>query len=178
MITKIFDTISKAIEKLRPSFALFFVTLLILHFSINLYQNEFTEIMDNLSVNLFGNAKVLGLIDVITFNFFFFFLLLSILTFRLCFDSCNDENDMYHQPDYYYTLRKAYRETRGVCKISFIIFYFVHILLNYKLYITDFLLTLLSFFTSFHFSGIAYTLIICLLSIFFSKLHDKLSNPL
>jgi hypothetical protein len=174
MITKIFDTISKAIEKLRPSFALFFVTLLILHFSINLYQNEFTEIMDNLSVNLFGNAKVLELIDVIAFNCFFFFSLLSILTYRLCFDSYNDEN----QPDYYYTLRKAYHETRGVCKISFIIFYFVHILLNYKLYITDFLLTLLSFFTSFHFSGIAYTLIICLLSIFFRKLHDKLSNPL
>lgn len=74
MITKIFDTISKAIEKLRPSFALFFVTLLILHFSINLYQNEFTEIMDNLSVNLFGNAKVLELIDVIAFNCFFLLL--------------------------------------------------------------------------------------------------------
>lgn len=41
MITKIFDTISKAIEKLRPSYALFFVMLLILHFSLNLYQNEF-----------------------------------------------------------------------------------------------------------------------------------------
>ena len=36
MITKIFDTVSKAFETLRPSFALFFVTLLILHFSINL----------------------------------------------------------------------------------------------------------------------------------------------
>lgn len=174
MITKIFDTISKAIEKLRPSFALFFVSLLILHFSINLYQNEFTEIMDNLSVNLFGNAKVLELIDVIAFNCFFFFSLLSILTYRLCFDSYNDEN----QPDYYYTLRNAYRETRGVCKISFIIFYFVHILLNYKLYITDFLLTLLSFFTSFHFSGIKYTVMICILSSFIRKLHDKLSNPL
>lgn len=79
MITKIFDTISKAIEKLRPSYALFFVMLLILHFSLNLYQNEFTEIMDNLSFNLFGNDKVLGLIDVIAFNCFFFFLLLSIL---------------------------------------------------------------------------------------------------
>lgn len=178
MITKIFDTISKAIEKLRPSYALFFVMLLILHFSLNLYQNEFTEIMDNLSFNLFGNDKVLGLIDVIAFNCFFFFLLLSILTFRLCFDSCNDENDMYHQPDYYYTLRNAYCETRGVCKISFIIFYFVHILLNYELYITDFLFTLLSFFTSFHFSAIEYTVIICIFSSFVRKLHDKLSNPL
>ena len=178
MITKIFDTISKAIEKLRPSYALFFVMLLILHFSLNLYQNEFTEIMDNLSFNLFGNDKVLGLIDVIAFNCFFFFLLLSILAFSLCFDSCNDENDMYHQPDYYYTFRKAYCETRGVCKVSFIIFYFVHILLNYKLYVTDFLLTLSSFFTSFHFSFIAYILIIGLFSFFIRKLHDKLSNPL
>ena len=45
MITKILDTVSKAFETLRPSFALFFVTLLILHFSINLYQSKFCEIM-------------------------------------------------------------------------------------------------------------------------------------
>lgn len=174
MITKIFDTISKAFEKLHPSFALFFVTLLILHFSLNLYQNEFTEIMDNLSVNLFGNAKVLELIDVIAFNCFFFFSLLSILTYRLCFDSYNDEN----QPDYYYTFNKAYFETLGVCKISFIIFYLVHILLNYKLYITDFLLTTLSFITPIHTRCIVWITIICILSFGIKKLHDKFSSPL
>ena len=80
MITKIFDTVSKAFETLRPSFALFFVTLLILHFSINLYQSEFCEIMDNLSVNIFGDAKVLELIDAIGFNSFIFFRLLSTLS--------------------------------------------------------------------------------------------------
>lgn len=178
MITKIFDTVSKAFETLRPSFALFFVTLLILHFSINLYQSEFCGIIDNLSVNIFGDAKVLELIDVIAFNCFFFFWLLSTLTLRLWRDSYNIECDLKHQPDYHYTFRKAYFETIGVCKISFVIFYLVHILLNYKLFITDFLLTTLSFITSFHTTCIVWTTIICILSFGIKKLHDKFSSPL
>lgn len=178
MITKIFDTVSKAFETLRPSFTLFFAILLILHFSINLYQSEFSEIMDNLSVNIFGNAKMLELIDIIAFNCFFFFWLLSILTLRLWRDSYNIECDLKHQPDYHYTFRKAHFETTGACRISFIIFYLIHILLNYKLYITDFLLTALSFITSFHIFGIVMIFILCLLSFGIRKLHDKFSSPL
>lgn len=159
MFSKLFDSIAKIVGFFKMSYIIFMITLMIVHFTFYINQGEYSEILDDLPKTVFGNTKVLNLLDNIFFNCIFFSLNIGVICFLYReFTLCNDYSDTPSRE--FLTISKVLAEIKNYFKISLAAFYMTHIFLYYKLYFIDFLSTSVIYLSHLHLNFFLITLFI------------------
>lgn len=175
MLNNLFDYVTKIIGFFKKPYVIFMITLVIFHFTLNVNQNEFSEYLDCLFKNDIMNAKLLSLLDNIFFNCAFFSLNISVICFTLKMLYRSDGEQSIQSKDYQ-TFSAALNEFRQYFKISIAVLYLVHIMLNYKLFITDFLFSFYTMLSKYHWSFLNLSVPIFIICVILNIIKIKLSK--
>lgn len=124
--------------------------------------------------NDYINENFLNILDSIFYNCTFFSFNLGIVIFVI--RSCHKTNNIrYDQSHDYNVLSNTFDDIKKYFKFSLSVFYLIHIILNYKLFITDFLFTLFDMLSNYHFDFLYLTVPVIIVFLFFKIIKNKLS---
>lgn len=170
-VLNVFDKLYSISKNINP---FFMIVIAIIHFTINLNQEDFCNILDNLSKNMFVDEKLIVILDKVFFNCLFFSLAGLVMVYILRRMNTDNTSSLLEQSDAYYHLRVLFLKFKTLLKVSLPFFYITHILLFYKLFITDFLLSVTSYFTGYHFLFLIFSIILMVLLVAIHKLRETL----